>query len=72
MRRHESYLAQCPFYSSEDSNRICCEGVEEDSTTHVVFSQSKRKAEYCKRVCRDNFKSCRVYNMLCEKYEEGV
>ena len=68
MKRHESYLAQCPFYISEDSNRVLCEGIEEDSTIHIVFQSSTKKREYCKKHCRDNYKACKVSVMLFSMY----
>ena len=68
MKRHISNEVLCPFYHSEDSNRICCEGLEEDSTIHVVFSSSKRKTAYSRRYCCSEYKACKMSGILYAKY----
>lgn len=68
MGRHfVSYEALCPFYRAEDKNIIYCEGVEETSSIHNAFPGSA--AKYKRRYCCDDWKSCRIANMLWSKYD---
>ena len=68
MKRHISNEVLCPFYHSEDAYRICCEGLEEGSTVHVVFSSSTKKQSFSRRYCCKDYKACKIANILYEKY----
>lgn len=68
MKRHISKEALCPFYHSEDSNRVCCEGIEEGSTIHVVFQSPNKKKAYSRRYCCGDYKACKVSHILYAKY----
>ena len=68
MKRHISNEARCPFYHSEDAYRICCEGVEEGSSIHVVFPTPQKKQAYSIRNCCGNYHRCLVSHMLFAKY----
>ena len=68
MKRHISNEVLCPFYHSEDSNRVCCEGLEDDSTIHVVFQSSRKKTAYSTKYCCERYKSCKVSQILFDKY----
>ena len=68
MKRHISNEVLCPFYHSEDSYRICCEGLDDDSTIHVVFASSVKKTAYSVRYCCQNYKACKMAHILYEKY----
>lgn len=59
---------KCPFYRERqgDRYRIKCEGPVKNTTTQVTFQGDKRW--YMKDFCCGNFERCRVYNMLCKKY----
>lgn len=68
-----SKYAVCPFYHRNDTNRICCEGVEDNNTINIVFGAKQDMLAYEKHFC-DNIerhKKCLVYQMLNKKYEEG-
>ena len=71
MAGYDSALAVCPYYHKCDSNRICCDGVETGSTTHVVFGDPKRLKAYRARYCDNikNYKRCRYCEMFDRIYE---
>lgn len=71
MKRHISNEVLCPFYISEDEYRVRCEGVEDGTTTHVVFPDPKKKSTYKLLLCCDKYKRCRIAKALYSKYEEG-
>lgn len=60
--------AVCPFYSSEDAYKIRCEGLVEDSTTHVVFPNPKDKLDYKRKFCHTKYKECLLASALYVKY----
>lgn len=69
MIRKESKLAKCPYYRFENANLICCEGVEDGSSVHVVFGDVNKCREYKRKFCRSRYASCKVLQMLDTKYE---
>ena len=60
----------CPFYKWADTNRIGCEGLSSENTLSIVFGDPNKRNEYKVRFCRslENYKGCRVCQMLYEKY----
>lgn len=70
MKRYQSALVICPFYASEDKNKIYCEGMTADSSLHVVFGDPKKKADYEERMCCSRYMACRLAKMLNDKYRE--
>ena len=70
MKRHESYKAVCPFYRSQDPQRICCEGITDYCSTHQAFGDSKRRKEYSKNYCYSNYEECPHAQTLLRLYEE--
>ena len=68
----EDYLlrnVKCPFYLERqgDRFRIKCEGPVKNTSVQLTFRGNKRRyfREFC---CRD-YKRCRIYQMLQDKYE---
>lgn len=59
----------CPFYLREEKQKVLCEGVEDGMGTHLTFETPEWKRLYKDRYCCNNYKTCRVYKMLEEKYE---
>lgn len=59
----------CPFFleKQNDQYRIKCEGPVRNTTTQITFKGDKRW--YMKDFCCQNYKSCRVFKMLSNKYE---
>ena len=63
----------CPFYRKDVGDKICCEGLDEDSRIHLVFLSHKAKRLYFECFCCDidRYKMCRVCRMLNGKYEDS-
>lgn len=67
--------AKCPFYAKSDNASISCEGVEENMATKNIFRASsgailrEDKERYMVKYCNCDYKQCRVYQMLMQKYE---
>ena len=70
MKRHISKEVLCPFYHSEDPQKICCEGVEENSSLHLAFSTPQQQREYKAVFCNKNYDACYIAAMLYKKYEK--
>ena len=72
MARYESKYVVCPFYRRNDTNRICCEGVDDTNTLNLVFGSKPALLEYEKRYCNsiDNHKRCLLCQMLSSKWED--
>lgn len=71
MADFNSKTIKCPFYleRQKDEYRIKCEGPIKGCTTQLTFLGGKKP--YLKEHCCTNYKSCRVYQMLINKYETG-
>lgn len=62
--------AKCPFFGHDDKQRIACnEGVEEGNYIHLAFGHTETKREYRTARCDDDYESCPIYQMLCDKYK---
>jgi hypothetical protein len=68
---YQSKYIVCPFYRRTDTNRICCEGVDDENTINLVFGSQSRMLEYAKTYCEsiENYQHCRICQMLNEKWE---
>lgn len=62
--------AVCPFYKTEDSIRIVCEGVSPRSTSNNVFNSSKGKDRYKESHCNSmsGCYECILFQALIKKY----
>lgn len=65
---YRSVDVKCPFYIFSSTNRMKCEGVDKTNRIHLVFGDSERARDYLNRYCCKNYKQCRIYRMLDEKY----
>lgn len=68
-KRYISAHALCPFYHSEDRQKIYCEGVVPGSSLHLAFGDAKEFRSYMEYYCRCNYNSCPIAKMLLAKYE---
>ena len=61
----------CPFFKDTRNNNqsIVCEGVKQNTALHLTFSNKSRQKEYIEEFCCNNYKHCRIANMLFKKYE---
>ena len=59
---------KCPFYLSKQNDRhiIKCEGPEKKTTTQIACAGEK--GWYIRKFCSGDYRFCRVYKMLNEKY----
>ena len=71
MSRYISKYVVCPFYSRNDTNRICCEGVSKTNTINLVFEAKERTLDYQRHFCNDivRHKDCLICQMLTKKWE---
>lgn len=70
----QAKFVKCPFYRTNDTNKIVCEGLAEGSTIHLSYQSQTDRAKYMKDVCYDvlGCRDCPIYIMLMQtKYEEG-
>lgn len=72
-----SFIAKyvlCPYYCKEDGVKICCdsEGIEDDTSIHLVFPSSRRRKEYQLEKCCSKWKHCPVAAMLERIWEERL
>ena len=68
-KRYVSKEALCPFYHSEDNQKLYCEGVDETTSIHLAFESATDRKEYRKIMCSRDYKKCHIARMLYEKYE---
>jgi hypothetical protein len=70
-----SFIAKyvlCPYYRKEEGVKICCEGVEDGTSIHMVFPSSRRRKDYQVDKCCDNYKKCLVFAMIDHMWEERL
>ena len=72
MSRYVSKYVVCPFYRRNDTNRICCEGVDKSNTINLVFESKEKTLDYERVFCNDivKHKDCLICRMLMEKWSE--
>ena len=66
MKRYVSSRSKCPFYKSEHRGIVVCEGICEDSVTHIAFATSSACYQFKVKYCRDEYQECPVARMLEE------
>lgn len=71
-RHYMSTEAKCPYYRSEESTVINCEGFQEGLLLRLVFRQKANA--FKQQHCRKDWQSCPVARMLAavEEEEGGV
>lgn len=62
----------CPFFKDTRNNdqSIVCEGVKPNTSIHITFKNKPQQKKYAEEFCCDNYKQCRIAQMLFKKYEE--
>ena len=69
----QAKFVKCPFYRTNNTNKIVCEGLTEGNTINLVYESQTDRAKYMKEVCYDvlGCRDCPIYIMLMQtKYEE--
>lgn len=56
----------CPFYRHEDSQVIYCDGVTDESVTHLAFANKTDAKDYKVSHCRKSWERCPIAKMLGE------
>lgn len=65
MPKHNlSAYIECPFFHYYDGCKLCCEGVQKNSSIHLAFSSPTERKSYMKNVCYFNHKDCMVAKAL--------
>lgn len=64
MNRYVSVKAKCPFYKSENRFMVVCEGICENSVTHIAFSAPSVCYQFKSKYCRDEYQECPIARML--------
>ena len=67
---YQDKFAKCPYFKKQDRCTIVCEGINNESSTHIVFGDLKAKAEYTQKYCNDigGCRKCPLHNTLDRKY----
>lgn len=75
---YDDVNVKCPFYIRGRSGFIQCEGFEECSTVKILFCSSvdghplrDRQKSFSDRYCDTDYKSCPIYKLAAQKYEDG-
>ena len=67
--KHEDHTVQCPYYKTNNSTVIYCEGVEDGMVTHMAFARRdlliQYKDKYCRRKC---WGQCPLASLLNRKW----
>lgn len=69
----ESYMSKyvlCPFYRKEEKNKICCEGIEKDTSLNLIFLSVERRKDFEKRFCCADYRRCYISEMLSKKWKK--
>lgn len=70
MKRYCSPEALCPFYRSEDSQKIYCEGIGEGNAIHLAFGSKTHLKIHKDSYCDSEYGECPIAKMLNKKYED--
>ena len=67
--KHEDHLVQCPYYKTNTSQVIYCEGLEDGMVLHLAFATHAQLIDYKGRFCRRNcYKQCPLAKILNQKW----
>lgn len=62
-KRTKDAGVSCPYYHSEDAQKIYCDGVQEGSWVHLAFGSKADKKAYKRDYCRGCFGRCWLAKM---------
>lgn len=63
------YHAKCPYFRSEFTTTITCEGLTDTSRCLQKFDNEKEKDDYIEMNCLNYPNGCRMFEALEKKYE---
>ena len=68
--KNEDHLVQCPYYKTNASQVIYCEGLEDGMAIHMAFATHAQLVNYKGRFCRRmDYRYCPLARILEEKYD---
>jgi hypothetical protein len=70
MAKFEDIGVKCPYYSWEEGNRLCCEGVNKISRVQLMFDTKEGRREYERQRCKRCWKDCPLAQALNKMWEE--
>lgn len=63
----------CPYYKKDDGVKICCEGIEgESSTVQIVFASANARRDYQKLKCCRDYGTCLIAKMNDRKWKDDL
>lgn len=69
--KSEDHLVRCPFYKTNTSQVIYCEGLEDGMAIHMAFASHAQLVDYKSRFCRRmGYDTCPLARILEDKYEK--
>ena len=71
MKHYVSVAARCPFYHSEDAQKVYCEGVTDDTSIHLAFKSCAALSSYKWRYCYGDYQKCRLARMQFKRWDDN-
>lgn len=74
-RQYDDVDAICPFFILSKPNSITCEGIKDKTSLTLSFrtdtgqSIPKDRKDYRTKFCDKNYKDCKIFKLLEEKYK---
>lgn len=67
--KYEDHLVQCPYYKTNNSQVLYCEGLEDGMAIHMAFASHGQLIDYKSRYCRRRcWSQCPLAAMLNRKW----
>lgn len=60
----------CPFFHGHSRVEMQCEGIMIDTLTSTIFRRPTDKAAFVRTYCEERYRSCPLYRLIAEKYED--
>lgn len=70
-KRYIAKNVECPFYHSEDQQKIYCDGVGVGTSLHLAFGSKTDLKKYKEAYCINCYEKCDIARMLYRKSQEG-
>lgn len=67
---YSSEKVLCPFYVAENKATIKCEG-KMSAYEIFIFKNCRAKRTHVEKFCQKNYRQCKHYNAVNEKYEKN-
>lgn len=67
--KFEDHLVQCPYYKTNNSQVLYCEGLEDGMAIHMAFASHGQLIDYKSRYCRRScWSQCFLATVLNRKW----